>query len=72
LGNEGLSRLKEGTLDKILYSGERVLVESTSNKKTWHQVEGWGCQLYWLGLCVNLIQAGVITEKGASVGEEPP
>jgi hypothetical protein len=25
--------------------------------------------LYWLVLCVNLTQAGVITEKGASVGE---
>ena len=24
--------------------------------------------LYWLALCVNLTQAGVITEKGASVG----
>jgi hypothetical protein len=24
------------------------------------------------GLCVNLTQAGVITEKGASVGELPP
>jgi hypothetical protein len=28
-------------------------------------------QLYCLVLCVNLIQAGVITEKGASVGEVP-
>ena len=28
--------------------------------------------LYWLVLCVNLTQAGVITEKGASVGEVPP
>jgi hypothetical protein len=27
---------------------------------------------YWLVLCVNLTQAGVITEKGASVGEMPP
>jgi hypothetical protein len=26
-------------------------------------------QLYWLVLCVNLKQPGVITEKGASVGE---
>jgi hypothetical protein len=26
----------------------------------------------WLVLCVNLTQAGVITEKGASVGEVPP
>jgi hypothetical protein len=28
--------------------------------------------LYWLVLCVNLTQAGGITEKGASVGEMPP
>ena len=28
--------------------------------------------LYWLVLCINLTQAGVITEKGASVGEVPP
>jgi hypothetical protein len=27
--------------------------------------------LYWLVLCINLTQAGVITEKGASVGEVP-
>ena len=27
---------------------------------------------YWLILCVNLTQVGVITEKGASVGEVPP
>ena len=29
-------------------------------------------QFYWLVLGVNLTQAGVITEKGASVGEVPP
>jgi hypothetical protein len=28
--------------------------------------------VYWLVLCVNLIQAGVITEKGASLEEIPP
>jgi hypothetical protein len=28
--------------------------------------------LYFLVLCVNLIQAGVITEKGASLEEMPP
>jgi hypothetical protein len=28
--------------------------------------------LYWPVLCVNLTQAEVITEKGASVGEMPP
>jgi hypothetical protein len=29
-------------------------------------------QLYWLVICVNLTQAGVITEKEASVEEMPP
>jgi hypothetical protein len=29
-------------------------------------------KLYWLVLCFILTQAGVITEKGASVGEMPP
>jgi hypothetical protein len=28
--------------------------------------------MYWLVLCVNLTQVGVITEKGASVEEVPP
>jgi hypothetical protein len=28
--------------------------------------------VYWLVLCVNLTQAGVITEKGASLEEMPP
>jgi hypothetical protein len=28
--------------------------------------------LYWLVLCVNLSQARVITEKGASLEERPP
>jgi hypothetical protein len=32
----------------------------------------WALPLYWLVLCVNLTQAGVITEKGASVDEMPP
>ena len=37
--------------------------------------QGWdrrfseGRPVYWLVLCVNLAQAGVITEKRASVGE---
>jgi hypothetical protein len=34
---------KGGTLDEMSYSGERELVEFTSNKKKRHQVEGWGC-----------------------------
>jgi hypothetical protein len=33
---------------------------------------GCVCPVYWLVLCVNLTQAGVIPEKGASVGEVPP
>ena len=28
--------------------------------------------LYWLVLCVNLTQAGIITEKGASLEEMSP
>jgi hypothetical protein len=28
--------------------------------------------LYWLVLCVNLTQAGILTEKGASLEEMPP
>jgi hypothetical protein len=36
----------------------------------------WVCvfvwAVYWLVLCVNLTQAGVITEKGASLEEMPP
>jgi hypothetical protein len=35
--------LKEGTLDERPYSGEREFVEFTSDRKTVHQVEGWGC-----------------------------
>jgi hypothetical protein len=31
---------------------------------------GWA--VYWLVLCVNLTQAGVITEKGVSLEEMPP
>ena len=31
------------TLDEMPNSGERELVESTSSRKTGHQVEGWGC-----------------------------
>jgi hypothetical protein len=34
---------KGETLDEMLYSGERELVESTSSRKTEHQVEVWGC-----------------------------
>jgi hypothetical protein len=32
-----------GTLDEMSYSGEREIVESTSNRKTGHQVEVYGC-----------------------------
>ena len=34
---------KEGTLDEVLNSRERELVEPTSSRKTGHQVEGWCC-----------------------------
>jgi hypothetical protein len=35
-------------------------------------MEKQNTQVYWLVLGVNLTQAGVITEKGASVEEMPP
>ena len=34
---------KGGTLDEVVYSGERDLVESTPWGGTEHQVEGWAC-----------------------------
>jgi hypothetical protein len=34
---------KGGTLGKMPYSGERELIESTSSRKTGHQVKGCGC-----------------------------
>jgi hypothetical protein len=34
---------KVGALDEMPYSGERELIESTSSRKTGHQVKGWGC-----------------------------
>jgi hypothetical protein len=34
---------KGGTLDEIPNNGERELIESTSSRKTGHQVEGWRC-----------------------------
>jgi hypothetical protein len=33
---------------------------------------GWRCVLYWFVLCVNLTQARVIREEGASVEKMPP
>ena len=33
---------KGGNSDEMSNSGERKLVESTSNRKIGHQVEGWG------------------------------
>ena len=35
--------LRKCLLDKMLYSGEMELVESTSSGGTGHQVEGWDC-----------------------------
>jgi hypothetical protein len=34
---------KGATLDEMPYSDERELVEATSSRKTWHQVDGWSC-----------------------------
>ena len=33
---------KGGTLDEMSNSGERELIESTSSRKTGHQMKGWG------------------------------
>jgi hypothetical protein len=38
----------------------------------WTVFEDLAPHVYWLVLCVNLTQAGVITEKGASGEEMPP
>jgi hypothetical protein len=38
------TQVSEGrTLDEMPNSEKRELVESTSSRKTVHQVEGWGC-----------------------------
>jgi hypothetical protein len=34
---------KGGTVDEMPNSGEKEFIESTSSRKTEHQVEGWGC-----------------------------
>jgi len=34
---------KRGTLDEMDNSGDRERLESISNRKTGHQVDGWGC-----------------------------
>jgi len=34
---------KEGTLDKMPYSGERELIEPISSRKTGASSEGWSC-----------------------------
>ena len=43
LGGKRLSGLKGRDLSKILTSGEREVIESTSSRKTGHPVEGWYC-----------------------------
>jgi hypothetical protein len=35
-------------------------------------LDGHVIELYWLALCVNLTQAGIITEKGASLEAMSP
>jgi hypothetical protein len=39
----GSQNSNRGTLDEIPNSEKKELIESTSSRKTWHQVEGWGC-----------------------------
>jgi hypothetical protein len=43
LGGKRLSGLKGRDLSKILTSGEREVIESTSSRNTGHPVEGWYC-----------------------------
>ena len=43
LGGKRLSGLKGRDLSKILTSGEREVIESTSSRKTGHPVEGCYC-----------------------------
>jgi hypothetical protein len=49
-----------------------LLLASSSILLLRHSFAGIRIYLYWLFLCVNLTQAGVITEKGALAGEMPP
>ena len=53
----------------MLYSGERELVESTSSRKTEHQVEGWSCH----HTVKNSDPELFLSEKtaGTKNGEEP-
>ena len=48
----------------------RCLPEATDQQ--WGILKRANYCLYWLVLCINLTQAGVITEKGASLEEMPP
>jgi hypothetical protein len=57
---------KGGTLDEMLYSVERKLVESTFSRKTWHQVEGWGCHSI-----VKNSDQNCSKNCGDKTGEEP-
>jgi hypothetical protein len=50
---------KGGTLDEMPNSGERELVESTSSRKTGHQVEGW----------IAVPQSKTLTQNGSSLKE---
>jgi hypothetical protein len=52
--------------------GTFIKIDGMPGNATLGNLKAWGYLLYWLVLCVNLTQAGVITEKGASIGEVPP
>jgi hypothetical protein len=66
-----LERREEGKREKGKVRRGRGRVNNTSSEAPGRRfsVTRW---LYWLVLCVNLTQAGAITEKGASVGKQPP
>ena len=59
---------KGGTLNEMSYSGDRELVESSSSRKTGHQLEGWGCH----PTVKNSDSKSLLPERTAGInGEEP-
>jgi hypothetical protein len=61
---------------ETLWFGQLARVWGSDKKPLEHHQTFFGAfltmKLFWLVLYVNLTQAGVITEKGASLEEMPP
>jgi hypothetical protein len=62
----------EKAFDKIYSLMLKVLGRSGIQGPYLNVIKVIYCKLYWLLLCVNLKQAGVITKKGTSVKKMPP